>query len=153
MLCLVSQQISLRYIYIYIYVCVCVYRYSYIGKYIYMHVCMCIYMALICIYDRNGANALSFFSEGFLYTAGINIFAQLGHHATQHQKLFSSVEGLPRVKQIAVGGGWHCVALTNNGQVCNDSSPHTINKCKMGAFINPFKQHFTNTFINAINYK
>ena len=124
---------------------------TYVCMYMYIYI-IYIYMALKCIYDRNDANALSFL-EGSLYTARINIFAQLGHHATQHQKLFSNVEGLPRVKQIAVGGGWHCVVLTNNGQVCNNSSPHTINQYKMDAFISPFKQHFIKTSINAIYCK
>ena len=63
------------------------------------------------------------FSAGNLWTIGLNQLGQLGHHDTQSQKLFSKIERLPRIKQIAVGGGQHMVALAYNGTVRKKTMP------------------------------
>ena len=47
---------------------------------------------------------------------GRNSFGQLAHHDTQDRNLLSRVEGLPPVRQIAVGRD-HCVVLTRDERV------------------------------------
>ena len=47
---------------------------------------------------------------------GRNLYGQLAHHDTQDRNILSKVEGLPAVRQIAVGQEL-CVALARNGQV------------------------------------
>ena len=55
-------------------------------------------------------------SDGEVWTVGVNNFGQLGHHETRNRPVFSRVEGLPPVKQLAVGS-YHCAVLTKDGQV------------------------------------
>ena len=115
---------------IYVYIFLIVYKYIYILSINIVHVFI--------------------FSEGSLYTAGINNYAQLGHHGFYNQKIFSKVEGLPRVKQIAVGGGLHCVVLTHNGQVCYNSPPHSTSiGAKCSFLLTSLERHLTRVFINT----
>ena len=47
---------------------------------------------------------------------GRNLYGNLAHHDLQKHNVLSRVEGLPYVRQIAVGE-YHCVALTRDGRV------------------------------------
>ena len=57
-----------------------------------------------------------FLLDGVLWTAGNGLNGKLGHHGTENRPIFSPVDGLPPVSQVAIGH-YHCVVLTTEGNV------------------------------------
>ena len=54
--------------------------------------------------------------DGVLWTAGSGSYGELGHHYDQNRPIFSPVQDIPAVSQVAIGRH-HSVVLTREGDV------------------------------------